>query len=66
MSWVTASAEEDYVDTDYGNVFGLRVRCDACGREVCVGGTGDGSFRLAAKLLRDECPRNESNFYEVQ
>ncbi|MGC1469818.1 MAG: hypothetical protein WA793_10590 [Sphingorhabdus sp.] len=53
------------VDGEYGLVEGLRVSCERCGHEVTVFGTGSASARRAAIMLRDECPNEENNFYDV-
>jgi hypothetical protein len=50
---------------DYGQVHGLGLVCERCGHKVEVAGTGDASARRGAQMLRDECPKGESNYYDV-
>ncbi len=37
--------------------------CDKCGHETMSYGDHDGSIKRCLVLMREECPRNESNFY---
>lgn len=53
------------VEGDYGSSEGIRVTCSRCGYDVESSGTGSGSFKRCAALLREECPRGELNFYIV-
>jgi hypothetical protein len=53
------------IDADYGSVDGLCLVCKRCGYEVGVAGTSGDSARRGAVMLREECPRGENNFYEV-
>lgn len=61
------STTTNYVDLDgdYGTVEGVEVTCDRCGHSEESFGTGDGSLKRCAFLLRENCPRGESNYYEV-
>ena len=54
---------EEEVEGDYGFVDGLRVTCSRCEHYVDVAGTTGSSARRGALLLRQDCPRGESNFY---
>jgi len=62
---VAVEINEEEVEGDYGNVDGLRLTCDRCGHYVEVCGTGDSSAKRGAKMLRDECPNGEGNYYDV-
>jgi hypothetical protein len=53
------------VEGGYGEVDGLCLVCERCGHEVEVAGTGGASARRGAQMLRDECPKGESNYYNV-
>jgi hypothetical protein len=53
------------VEGDYAQVDGLCLVCKTCGHEVEVAGTSGDSARRGALMLRQECPRGESNFYDV-
>jgi hypothetical protein len=53
------------VEGDYTPVDGLLLICERCGQEVEVAGTAGASARYGAIKLRDECPRQETNFYDV-
>jgi hypothetical protein len=61
-----------HVDIDHtdvagesGQVEGLYLVCARCSHEVEVAGTTAASARRGAMMLREECPRGESNFYDV-
>ena len=60
---ITVEVEEDELDGDYGSVSGLRITCPRCGHEVEVFGTDERSAKRGAVMLREECPRGESNYY---
>jgi hypothetical protein len=62
---VNVEIEEDEFDGDHTTVAGLRVTCPRCGHEVEVFGTDERSAKRGAVMLREECPRGESNFYNV-
>jgi hypothetical protein len=62
---VAVDIREEEVEGDYGPCDGLCVTCERCGYSVVVLGTEIGSSRYAATRLRDECPKSESNLYEV-
>ncbi len=59
------SFEEVTLDGDYGPVDGLIATCTNCGHEVEVFGTEESSVERAAALMREECPKNEKNFYDI-
>src|SRR5262245_146246 len=54
------------VETDDGQMEGLYLVCARCGHEVKVAGTTGASARRGAIMLREECPKGESNFYDVE
>jgi hypothetical protein len=62
---IKVEIEEDEFDGDHASVPGLRVSCPRCGHEVEVFGTDERSAKRGAVMLREECPRGESNFYIV-
>jgi hypothetical protein len=53
------------LDGDHGSVEGVEVTCDRCGHSEESFGTGDASLKRCALLLRENCPRNEKNYYEL-
>jgi hypothetical protein len=62
---VVVEIDHTNVDGDYGSVDGLCLHCKRCGHEVEVAGTNGESARYGAIRLREECPRHESYFYDV-
>jgi hypothetical protein len=62
---INVEIDHSDVDGDYGPVDGLCLVCKRCGYEVKVAGTREDSARRGAVLLREECPMNENNFYDV-
>jgi len=61
---VKVEVEEIEMEGDHDNpIDGVSVCCGRCGHTVEVFGTGDASIRRGCVMLRDECPRNENNFY---
>ena len=65
MPQVTTSINYLDIDGDYGIVEGVEVTCDKCGHSEESGGTGENSLLRCAALLRENCPRGERNFYDV-
>jgi hypothetical protein len=61
------STTTDYVDLDgdYGTVAGVEVTCDRCGHSEESFGTDEPSLLRCAALLRENCPKNEKNYYDV-
>lgn len=41
------------------------VTCDRCGHSTTAYGQHDASKRRCLAALREECPRDESNYYEA-
>ena len=62
---VSVEIDRTDVDGDNGPVDGLILVCQRCGHEVEVPGVSSESARYGATKLRDECPTNENNFYDV-
>jgi hypothetical protein len=67
MIWMRVNVAIHHTDVegDYAQVDGLCLVCERCGHEVKVAGTGSASARRGAIMLRDECPNDEENFYNV-
>ena len=55
--------DEDLLPGDYANVEGVTATCSRCGHTTESYGTSDASISRCLVLLRDECPREENNFY---
>lgn len=53
------------MEGDYGPVEGVVACCSRCDHETESYGTSAASVRRCLVLLREECPLNESNFYEA-
>ena len=62
---VAVDIVETEIEGDYAQVDGLKVICERCGHWVEVFGTTGASARRAAYMLREECPKDESNYYDV-
>ena len=60
---VRCEIEETELEGDYGDVAGVRAECSRCGHITESFGTDEPSIRRCLVLLREECPRGESNFY---
>jgi hypothetical protein len=61
---VECMIEECEIENDEGHeVPSVRACCRRCGHETEAYGTGEASIRRALVMLREECPRDESNFY---
>ena len=58
--------EESTIETIEGSeVEGITVSCDRCDHSVEVFGTSDASEKRGCVMLREDCPRDEKNFYMV-
>ena len=64
MPKVFVDIMETDLDGDYSSVPGISAECKRCHHTVEVFGQEEGSILRACALLREECPNNESNFYE--
>jgi hypothetical protein len=63
---VKADLEETTLTGDNGrDVTGVQTTCRRCGHTTESYGTDEASVRRCLVLLREECPRGESNFYEA-
>ena len=62
---VHVDIDDTDVEGESGQVEGLYLVGARCGHEVEVAGTTGASARRGAIMLREECPKGESNFYDV-
>jgi riboflavin synthase alpha subunit len=62
---VSVDIDQVDVDGDYTSVDGLCLTCSKCGHSVEVFGTSEASAKRGAIMLREQCPNNESNYYDV-
>ena len=62
---VSVDITQQAVEGDYGYIDGLSLTCERYNHCVEVFGTSDRSARAGAQKLRDDCPNDESNFYDV-
>lgn len=61
---VKCEIEETDLENDCGGVTpGVRAICGRCGHEAEAYGQGEGSVKRCLVTLRDECPKDEANFY---
>lgn len=61
---VPCEIEEDTETNDDGyEVPCVVVTCSRCGHTTSSFGTGDASRKRCLVLMREECPKNERNFY---
>jgi hypothetical protein len=64
MATVECEIEEADVTAENGMIVdGVVATCSACGHVTESFGTGDASRRRCLVLMREECPRNERNYY---
>lgn len=64
---VKVTIQESEVTNDDGYTGdGVEATCSRCGHTTESMGTGSGSRRRCLVMLRDECPRRESNFYVAE
>jgi len=63
---VECEIEEADIDGDYGTVSGIRATCTRCGHETESGGSEESSILRCLVLMREECPKGESNFYSEE
>ena len=65
MAKVECTIETGYVENDSGyEIEGVIATCSRCEHTVKSCGTSDGSRRRCLVLMRQECPNDESNYYE--
>lgn len=60
---VTATIDEVELEGDYGPIDGVEAACTRCGHVTESFGTSEASIRRCLVLLREECPKQECNFY---
>ena len=60
---VYCEIEEVELDGDYTTVEGVEAPCQRCLHTTESYGTDEPSIRRCLALMREECPRKESNFY---
>jgi hypothetical protein len=61
---VNCDIEEVELEDDRGQMRpGVRATCSRCDHQTESFGTGEKSRKRCLVLLREECPRNEENFY---
>lgn len=65
MTKVSTTTSYVDFDGDYGSVDGVEVTCGRCGHSKESFGTDEPSLKRCAYLLRENCPRAENNYYEV-
>lgn len=64
MAKVQCTVEETMLENENGyEVEGIVATCDKCGHTTESFGTSQASIDRCLVMMRDECPRNESNFY---
>lgn len=61
---VPCEIREVWLPGDHDNVPGLEVECLRCNETAEVYGTSDASMRRGFVMLREACPRKESNYYQ--
>ena len=60
---VRCRIEETELDGDYSIVEGIEARCLRCDHITESYGTDTASRKRCLAVMREECPRGESNFY---
>ena len=64
---VAVEIEEVVLQSEEGHdIDGIVARCSRCGHETESFGTSDKSIKRCLVLLREECPKDENNFYESE
>lgn len=64
---INVEIEYAEVESESGHqIEGICVTCKRCGHSVEVAGITIASARLGAVMLREECPRDENNFYDAE
>lgn len=63
---IRVTCEETMLQGDYKEISGIIATCSHCGHTVEVFGTSDASYKRAAVTMREECPKEMRNFYEVE
>jgi hypothetical protein len=60
---VECEVNYEELEGEHGPIDGVIVTCGKCGHEVQSFGTGGASVRRCLAMLRNNCPRNEDNYY---
>jgi hypothetical protein len=60
---VSCSVEEVELHGDYGLVNGVEATCSRCDHQTQSFGTSAASIRRCMVVMREECPKDEQNFY---
>jgi hypothetical protein len=60
---VSCSVSEEDLEGDYGTVGGIAATCSRCGHVTESFGTSEASIRRCLVLMREECPKDERNYY---
>jgi len=63
MARIIATIEEVELDGDYGEIPSVEATCTRCDHTTESYGQESASIRRCLVLLREECPRDESNYY---
>ena len=63
---IFVEVEEIEMQGDFKMIDGIEVTCTECNHKVECFGRSDRSVMRACTMLRDECPRGESNFYKKE
>jgi hypothetical protein len=63
---VAAEIRQIELEGEFGPIDSVEAECARCGHCTESFGTHGASVRRCLVLLREECPREESNFYEAQ
>lgn len=66
MTRVPCSISEEDVENDDGLLLdGVVATCSKCQHTTSSVGTSEASIRRCLALMREECPKNEQNFYDA-
>ena len=60
---IICTVDSAELDGDYDTVPRVTAECARCGHETESYGDGAASVRRCLVLMREECPRGESNYY---
>jgi hypothetical protein len=66
MPRVRVQIDEIELDGDYTSIPSVCATCSKCGHETESYGQSGASVRRCLVALREECPRNERNFYVAE
>lgn len=63
---ISCSVSYDEVEGEFGHHPGVRVTCSRCQAIETAGGEHERSIKRCLVQLRENCPRDENNFYETE